>query len=51
VILGALIRRVTGTFYGDFLQEKIFHPLEMSTARIISEADIVSNRAAGCRRP
>ena len=51
VILGALIRRVTGTFYGEFLQEKIFRPLEMSTARIISEADIVSNRAAGCRRP
>jgi CubicO group peptidase (beta-lactamase class C family) len=39
---------VTGEFYGDFLQERIFQPLRMST-RIISEADIVPNRAAGYR--
>ncbi len=45
--LGILIHRVTGEFYGDFLQERIFKPLGMSTARIISEADIIPNRAAG----
>jgi CubicO group peptidase (beta-lactamase class C family) len=45
--LGVLIHRVTGEFYGDFLQQKIFHPLGMETARIISEADIIPNRAAG----
>jgi len=49
VTLGILIHKVSGKFYGDFLQERIFKPLEMSTARIISEADIVPNRAAGYR--
>ena len=48
--LGVLIHRVTGQFYGDFLQQRIFAPLGMSTARIISEADIIANRAAGYRR-
>jgi CubicO group peptidase (beta-lactamase class C family) len=47
--LGLLIHRVTGEFYGDFLQGRIFKPLEMQTTRIISEADIVPNRAAGYR--
>jgi CubicO group peptidase (beta-lactamase class C family) len=49
VTLGILIHRVTGQFYGEFLQERIFHPLDMSSTRIISEADIVPNRAAGYR--
>lgn len=47
VTLGILIHKVSGKFYGDFLQERVFKPLGMSTARIISEADIVPNRAAG----
>ena len=41
VTLGTLIHKVTGKFYGDFMREKIFQPLEMTTARIISESDIV----------
>jgi CubicO group peptidase (beta-lactamase class C family) len=45
--LGILIRRVTGEFYGDFLQERIFKPLGMSRTRIIDEADIIPNRSAG----
>jgi CubicO group peptidase (beta-lactamase class C family) len=49
VMLGILIHKVSGKFYGDFLQERIFKPLGMDTARIISEADIVMNRAAGYR--
>jgi CubicO group peptidase (beta-lactamase class C family) len=49
VTLGILIHRVTGQFYGDLLQQRIFHPLDMSSTRIISEADIVPNRAAGYR--
>jgi CubicO group peptidase (beta-lactamase class C family) len=49
VVLGILIRKVTGKYYGDFLKEKIFDPLHMTTARVISEADIVPNRAAGYR--
>jgi CubicO group peptidase (beta-lactamase class C family) len=47
--LGILISKVTGKFYGEFLQERIFRPLGMNTARIITEADIVPNRAAGYR--
>lgn len=47
--LGILIHRVTGEFYGDFLQKRVFRPLGMQTTRIISEADIIPNRAAGYR--
>jgi CubicO group peptidase (beta-lactamase class C family) len=47
--LGILIHRVTGKFYGDVLEERIFHPLEMQSTRIMSEADIIPNRAAGYR--
>jgi CubicO group peptidase (beta-lactamase class C family) len=47
--LGFLIHRVTGEFYGDFLQQRIFQPLGMQSTRIISEADIVLNRSAGYR--
>jgi CubicO group peptidase (beta-lactamase class C family) len=47
--LGVLIHRVTGEFYGDFLQQHIFRPLGMTTTRIISEEDIVANRSAGYR--
>jgi CubicO group peptidase (beta-lactamase class C family) len=49
MLLGAIIRRVTGGFYGDFLKQQIFAPLGMRTARIVSEADIVPNRSAGYR--
>ena len=49
VLLGILIHKVSGQFYGDFLQERVFKPLGMTTARIISEADIVPNRSAGYR--
>lgn len=49
VTLGILIRKVTGKFHGDFVAERIFKPLGMQTARVISEADIVPNRAAGYR--
>lgn len=47
LLLGAVIHRATGRFYGDLLHDLIFAPLGMRTTRIISEADIVPNRAAG----
>jgi CubicO group peptidase (beta-lactamase class C family) len=47
--LGVLIHRVSGQFYGDFLQQRVFGPLGMSATRVISEADIVPNRSAGYR--
>jgi CubicO group peptidase (beta-lactamase class C family) len=46
-LLGFIIRRVTGKFYGDYLRERVFEPLGMRTARIISERDLVANRASG----
>ena len=47
VLLGALIRRITGQSYGEFFHERIFEPLGMSSTRIISDLDIVPNRSAG----
>jgi CubicO group peptidase (beta-lactamase class C family) len=47
VLLGILIRKVTGKFYGDFLAERIFKPLGMVATRIISDRDIIPHRAAG----
>lgn len=45
--LGILIHQVTGQFYGDFLHDRIFQPLGMKTTRIINEAEVIPNRAAG----
>jgi CubicO group peptidase (beta-lactamase class C family) len=45
--LGVIIHQVTGQFYGDVLEERIFGPLGMQTTRVMSEADIIPNRAAG----
>ena len=47
VLLGIMIHRVTGKFYGDYLQERIFQPLGMTSTRIISDRDIIPHRAAG----
>jgi CubicO group peptidase (beta-lactamase class C family) len=47
VILGTLIRRVTGKNWADFLQERIFRPLGMTSTRVISEGDIIPNRTSG----
>jgi CubicO group peptidase (beta-lactamase class C family) len=47
LLLGAIVRRASGEFYGDVLARRVFAPLGMKTARVISEADIVPHRAAG----
>jgi CubicO group peptidase (beta-lactamase class C family) len=49
VMLGILIHKVSGEFYGDLLQKRVFTPLGMNHTRVISEADIIPNRAAGYR--
>ena len=49
MLLGVIVHRVSGMFYGDLLAQRVFRPLGMRTARVISEADIVANRAAGYR--
>jgi CubicO group peptidase (beta-lactamase class C family) len=47
VLLGILVHKVSGRFYGDVLKDRVFTALGMKTARVISEADIVPHRAAG----
>jgi CubicO group peptidase (beta-lactamase class C family) len=47
VLLGIIIHKVSGVFYGDLLRDRVFGPLGMTTARVISEEDIVPHRAAG----
>jgi len=47
ILAGIIVTRVAGMFYGDFLIHDVFRPLGMRTARVISDTDIVPNRAAG----
>ena len=47
VLLGVVIHKVTGKPYWEFLQERIFRPLGMTSTQLISDRDIVPNRAAG----
>jgi CubicO group peptidase (beta-lactamase class C family) len=47
LLLGIVIEKASGKFYGDVLQERIFQPLGMKTARINSESAIISHRARG----
>lgn len=47
VILGAIIEKITGHPYGDFLRDRIFRPLGMEHTHIISITDIIPNRASG----
>ncbi len=49
MVLGILVSKVSGEFYGEVLRKRVFEPLGMKTARVISEADIIPNRAAGYR--
>jgi len=47
VLLGFVLNRVAGQFYGDFLTERVFRPLGMSRTRVVSDADIIVGRASG----
>lgn len=49
VLLGILVRKASGQFYGELLQQRVFTPLGLRGARVISEADLVPQRAAGYR--
>lgn len=49
VLLGIIAGKAGGKFYGDQLRERVFAPLGMTTARVITEEDIVPNRSAGYR--
>jgi CubicO group peptidase (beta-lactamase class C family) len=47
MLLGIMIHKVTGKFYADYLAERIFKPLGMTSTRLISDADIIPNRSSG----
>ena len=47
VLLGIIVHKITGERYDQFLAERIFKPLGMTSTRLISEHDILPNRAAG----
>jgi CubicO group peptidase (beta-lactamase class C family) len=47
LLLGIMIHKVTGKFYADYLAERIFKPLGMTSTRLISDADIIPNRSSG----
>jgi CubicO group peptidase (beta-lactamase class C family) len=43
-VLGALIERVSGTTYRNFLQEHIFTPVHMTNTRVMDRLEIVKKR-------
>jgi D-alanyl-D-alanine carboxypeptidase len=45
--LAEIIRKVTGKPWGDYLNERLFMPLEMNATRTTSMTEIVQNRANG----
>ena len=47
MMLGILIHRVTGQFYGDWLRDRFFAPLGMRATRVISDTDVIERRASG----
>src|SRR6185503_5682934 len=46
-LLGLVIEKVSGKSYAQFLKERIFDPLKMSTARLNHQFEIIANRATG----
>ncbi len=47
ILLGIIIHKVTGKPYEEFLGDRIFKPLDMTSTRLISDSDIIPNRSAG----
>jgi len=50
MILGILTSKLTGMHWSEFQKQRIFEPAGMTTARVISESEIVKNRADGYER-
>ena len=47
LLLGLVIQKASGKPYAEYLDERIFKPLGMTSTRLISERDIIPNRSAG----
>jgi CubicO group peptidase (beta-lactamase class C family) len=50
VVLGAIIEKVTGMQYKDYLRQQILEPLGMSDTAIVYADEVVLNRATGYRQ-
>jgi CubicO group peptidase (beta-lactamase class C family) len=50
ILLGALIERVTGLSYYDYVRSRIFQPAGMTATDSLPESDTVPNRAVGYTR-
>lgn len=46
-VLGIIVSRVSGKYYGDFLQERVFGPLGMRHTRIMTPRDMTYGKATG----
>ncbi|MEM6686817.1 MAG: serine hydrolase domain-containing protein, partial [Bacteroidota bacterium] len=47
VLLGAIIEKITGTSYEDFVQKRIFDKLKMNNSYYGSKSKLIKNRAYG----
>lgn len=47
VVLGAIIERISGLSYADYLQQRIFEPAGMTDSRLAQEDEVLPNRAIG----
>lgn len=50
VLLGMVIEKVSGVAYGDFLEQNIFRPLEMTNSGYDRQSEILPRRASGYMR-
>lgn len=46
-ILGIVIERITGTYYGKYLRKAIFNPLELKNTWVDNPYEIIPNRVSG----
>lgn len=46
-VLGIIVSRVSGKYYGDFLQQRVFGPLGMHDTRIMTPAAMATGKATG----
>jgi D-alanyl-D-alanine carboxypeptidase len=47
VVLGAVVEKLAGVSYFDYVRERIFHPLDMSSTESYAIDDVVPNLAVG----
>lgn len=50
VILGYIIEKASGISYGDFVEQRIFEKLGMSSSYYASHSRVIANRASGYRK-